>query len=215
MSRIGAAAPDAITASVFLALWLVPLAFGARGVGNGMLVMLVEFVLIHATILVPAAIIVLSLRFAGPHKALLATGVLIVVYLLFLAALSATFHAWWPCLAFTWLLLAKFGLRLPGERLADEQQIDEGAIWTRSMLAYLGGLFAFTVLPIPQLGFASIDTSALVLPSHARGIWMREPYRVIAFGTFYFYFLAWTKWRLVATGKNSEPQRSPRAERDT
>lgn len=208
LRRFGAALPDTVTASVFLTLWFAPLRFGPRGVGNAMLVMIVEFILIHSTIMVPVALVVLSERFGGPRKTLLATGVLIAVYLFFLAALSAGFHAWWPCLAFSWLLLAKFGAQVPGMQTAQTEEIDEGKVWVLSLLAYFGGMFAFTLLPLPQLGFATLDNSALELPSRSTGIWIREPFRVLAFGTFYFYFLAWTKWRLAGLRK-TPPARPP------
>jgi hypothetical protein len=44
-----AAFPDALTAGLFLAVWLDPFVFGALSVKTAMLTMRVEFFLIHAT----------------------------------------------------------------------------------------------------------------------------------------------------------------------
>ena len=48
MERTFGALPDALTALYFLSLWLFPLLFGPHAVRNGMLLMLVEFLLLHA-----------------------------------------------------------------------------------------------------------------------------------------------------------------------
>ena len=45
------ALPDAITAAGFLLLWCFPLALGANAVRNGILLALVEFVTIHASVM--------------------------------------------------------------------------------------------------------------------------------------------------------------------
>ena len=207
LRRAFAALPDAVTASVFLTLWITPLAFGAHGVRNGMLVMLVEFILIHATVFVPLALVALVARFDSFGKGVAVAAALVAVYLLFLAALSAGFHAWWPCVAFTWLLLGKFGLPMLEANAASDDDGSQGAVWLVSVLAYLFGAFATTLIPLPEFGFAAIEHSVLDLPVRSEGIWIDEPYRVMAFGAFYFGLLAWTKWRLAA------PAGKPRAVR--
>ena len=48
-SRILTPAPDMATSACFLILWNWPFRFGAHGVRNGVLTMLVEFILMHAS----------------------------------------------------------------------------------------------------------------------------------------------------------------------
>ena len=47
LSRAALALPDAVSASVFLLLWIAPFALGPDGVRNALLMMLVEFLLIQ------------------------------------------------------------------------------------------------------------------------------------------------------------------------
>ena len=71
-----AALPDTVTGGVFLTLWISPFAFGQHGVRNGMLVMLVEFLLVHATVMLP---VMIAIMLAGRDTVL--TRVLAVVAL--------------------------------------------------------------------------------------------------------------------------------------
>lgn len=200
VARAIAALPDTVTGGVFLTLWIAPFAFGQRGVRNGMLVMLVEFVLVHATIMLP---VLFAVMLAGRDTRL--TRVLAMVapigfYLLFIAALSHAFEAWWPYLAFGWLLVGKFGLSFAARASSQEADVNEFAVWGVSVLAFLGGAFATTLLPLPALGLSGIDRAALGLPASASGIWIDEPYRVMAFGALYFFLLAFAKWKLCKSG---------------
>lgn len=49
LARIASALPDAISAAFFLMVWLMPLRFGADMVSTAMLVMLIEFITVHAS----------------------------------------------------------------------------------------------------------------------------------------------------------------------
>ena len=49
IERLATALPDAVTAGVFAYIWIAPLALGEGAVRNAMLLMLVEFVLVHAS----------------------------------------------------------------------------------------------------------------------------------------------------------------------
>lgn len=49
LDRLLAALPDSLTALFFLSVWIRPLDFGHNGVRNGTLIMLVEFILVHAS----------------------------------------------------------------------------------------------------------------------------------------------------------------------
>ncbi|MBK9668648.1 MAG: hypothetical protein IPO74_01140 [Thermomonas sp.] len=49
LPRLLAGLPDAITAGFFLALWIAPQWLGPNALRTGLLMMLVEFILMHAT----------------------------------------------------------------------------------------------------------------------------------------------------------------------
>ena len=197
-----AALPDTVTGGVFLTLWISPFAFGPHGVRNGMLVMLVEFVLVHATVMLP---VLVAVMLAGRDTRLtraLAVAAPIGLYLLFIAALSHAFDAWWPYLAFGWLLFGKFAPSFAARASSQETDMNEFAMWGESVLALLRGAFATTLLPLPALGLSGMKPSTLGLPAGASGIWIDEPYRVMAFGALYFFLLAFAKWKLC------KPERS-------
>jgi hypothetical protein len=51
--------------------------------------------------------------------------------------------------------------------------------------AYLAGVILTAILPLPRLGIVEPCT-AYGLPAGARGAWVDEPQRVLAFGLLYF-----------------------------
>ena len=69
--------------------------------------------------------------------------------------------------------------------------------WGISALAYLGGVFATLMLPLPRLGLTGDVVAAADLPGS--GEWVDKPHTVVAFGLIYFAVLATGKlrgWRL-------------------
>lgn len=185
LARLLGALPDAITAGFFLTLWVAPLRFGPHGVRNGMLIMLVEFILVHASV-------ILGNIALAPHRSrefrFRALGLFGLFYLLFIATWSLAFREWWPFVVFGWLLLAKLGVVLDGKQPPDERLHRMQSDWALATMVYLGGAFVTTLLPIPRLGLTPDLLSALDLPGS--GLWVSKPHTVIAFGTFYFTTLA-------------------------
>jgi hypothetical protein len=191
--RALAALPDAASATVFMALWIAPLAFGGSGVRNAMLVMLVEFILVHATGFLGVA------AFAGNASRLRKVGMLAgfgVLYLVFIAAFSSAFDAWWPFLAFGWLLLGKLGIVFGARDAAGLSARDAPQAWAMSALAYIVAVFATLFLPLPRLGLEQAVLEPLQLPGS--GVWVEQPHRVIAAGALYFGMMAWVKWRAAS-----------------
>lgn len=179
-----AALPDGLTAAAFAAIWISPFVFGEDGVRTAMLVMLVEFFLIHATGFFTAFVMAPGLARSRRVAAILGLS---AFYLLMIGALASSFGEWWPLLAFGWPVLAKlawvFARRQPG----DGDELDRGAVaWAGSGVAYVLGAFATAVPPIPRLGMTEALQPGFGLGDDASGLWMEEPHRVIAFGVLYF-----------------------------
>lgn len=204
LQRLIAAAPDAITAAFFLLVWLQPLRLGAASVRTAMLIMLVEFVLVHASGFLGA----FALAGAAPRrKRLLGILGFGLFYALFIGAFMAAFQAWWPALVFGWLLVGKF-IRVATGASQDGR---ETGVWAASVLLYLGGVFLTVLLPLPRLGIS--DPVLPLLDLVGEGLWVDQPHRVLAFGLLYFAGLAWFKWSGAAlphaTGADRQPRPTP------
>ena len=193
MARVLAALPDAITAGFFLLLWLLPQWLGPTALRTGLLMMLVEFILMHATGILGG----MALSNAGDTRRQWKPILLFSsMYLLFIAAWAWTFRAWWPLLALAWLVAGK--LALAWQPLPDADKRDRiMSDWGISALSYLGGVFATLMLPLPRLGLTGDVVAAADLPGS--GEWVDKPHTVVAFGLIYFAVLATGKlrgWRL-------------------
>jgi len=196
------ALPDAVSCGSFLLLWIAPLQFGAHGVRNGMLLMLVEFVLIHSGAVLGSLLHTPGTSHRIKLLSLLGFG---LFYSLFIAAFAFSFGAWWPVLAFSWLLLGKltrvfeptYGAGRSGPAQSD---------WALSMLFYLGAVLTSLLLPLPRLGISAELQPLLEIPG--TGAWVDRPHSVIAFGALYFGLQAWSKWKQWQLPNQKKPPAS-------
>jgi hypothetical protein len=192
-TRLFAALPDAITAALFLVAWVDPERLGAEWVKNLMLVMLIEFVVMHSS---GFYAMLAGMDDASRSKRLLMLTGLTLFYLAFIAAFAFAFHASWPLFAFGWLFLSRFMhiLLRAGQAAADEA----GRLlmlWVASGASYLAGALATVLLPLPALGLNPPFVATMHL--EGSGEWIERPYTVIAFGLLYFAVQAWVKYRFA------------------
>ena len=188
--RALAALPDALTAGAYAWAWLQPLRFGDDVVKTLMLVMLMEFLVVHSGGFL--GVTVLSDGFTRVHKSLSILG-FGCFYLLFAVAFSLAFHAWWPVFTFLWLLGSRFALVWLSPLPRQDEVGRQMSLWALSVAAYLAAVFAGVLLPLPSLGL-----SAGVMPKLALeggGLWIEKPWTVLASGLLYFSAMAWSKWR--------------------
>lgn len=182
------ALPDAVTALAFLALWLVPAWFGAQALRNAMLVMLVEFFLLNASIFLGG----IAVHHARPRSLrLLAVMVFGALYVALLSGFLYAFDAWWPLPVFGWLLLGKLALvfaRPPGPARMHAMR----SAWVMGGMFYVGGVMLTLALPVPALG---IDETVRAQVASLGGAWGNEPQRLVALGLLYFGVSAMVKWR--------------------
>jgi len=186
--RLIAAVPDALTAAAFVYAWRSPLAWRPDFVKQLMLVMMMEFLVVHSTGFF--AITVYSDDVSRPRRTLVVLG-LGAFYFLFVGAFCLAFKETWPLYSFAWLVFSKSLIvwTNPGARV-DEMRWQMG-MWAASVLFYLGGAFATAVLPIPALGITPAVVRQLGLGGE--GLWLEQPQTVIAFGALYFAALSLTK----------------------
>ncbi|MHC4481776.1 MAG: hypothetical protein ACYS1C_12525 [Planctomycetota bacterium] len=145
-----AAAPDFALAAAFLVTWLAPTTFGQQAVRHLMNVMLLEFLVVHATgALGAVALSGLSRSMKGTMFSGLA-----VVYFFFVGAVSKICGSVWPLVSFYGLMLAKLPTVVFGMRQADGKK---GTMlwWPMMTVAYVMGAFLTTFLPVPRFGITA------------------------------------------------------------
>jgi hypothetical protein len=184
------ALPDAVSAGFFLLVWVAPMALGAGSVKTAMLIMMVEFIMVHSAGFLGTTAYAENISRANKVKALIGFT---LFYLVFILSFSLIFAEWWPIIAFGWLLLAKFGIALDRRAPASDQRTRAQSGWGLSVIAYLGGVFSTLILPIPRLGISKELQPLFDIPGS--GEWVDNPHTVVAFGALYFGFLAWVKWK--------------------
>ena len=182
-----AALPDFAFAGVCLATWLAPGWIGPERIGSLMLLMLIEFIVIHS-----AAFMGMVLWNDTPARTRIVRALgLGGFYSLFVAAFGFAFETWWPLAGF-WILVAN---RLLGALVgqapsgAEREFIRQG--WGASAALYLLAVALTTIAPVPRFGITPEMVRAANLPGG--GLWIDEPYRVIAAAFVYFALLGWSE----------------------
>lgn len=186
---LGAAAPDLVLAGTFLWCWIDPLAWRPTLVAELMLVMLVEFLVVHSG---PFLGILVMGDDSGTSRAtrlkmLLGLG---AVYLLFAGGMSAAFETWGPVLLFAWLIGAKLVAILLGRSPEHSERGRQMAFWALSVVFYLGAVFATLFLPVPHFG---VTHSGAYYGIPGSGEWVSQPQIPIAAGLLYFSALGLSK----------------------
>lgn len=188
MKAIVSAGPDFLLAGSFFIVWLFPFALGNQAVKYFLVLMQLEFIVIHSTPFLAA----ISLAKLQLLKKLLYFIGLVLFYSLFAGGFSFTYGSAWPLISFWTLTLTKY----PSLMFSPSTERKDKSImitWTVMTSAYLGGIFLIGVLPnlvglsIPKFGLTEDVIKQLNLPGS--DAWFKEPYGVLAFGIFYFVIL--------------------------
>jgi hypothetical protein len=189
-ARAFAAAPDAITALCYALTWAMPLAWSPGAVKTLMLVMLIEFLVVHSGGFLGATVFADGLSKAKKSLALLGFG---SFYLLFAGAFSLAFQAWWPLLTFVWLLGSRLALLWLSPLPREEEARRQMQMWGLSVGAYLFAVFLGVLLPLPRLGVTEALLPQLGLTGS--GLWVEKPHTVLCSGLVYFGVMSWAKWK--------------------
>ena len=139
LARLLGALPDAITAAACLAVWIAPLAFGVGAVKTVVLMMLMEFLLVHGAGFF--TVVAFMDDMAKPMR-LLAMAGLLLFYALFVGVFAWLFHAWWPVWVFLWLAIAKAAWIFSAPRDRAGEMNRQMTAWAFSVAAYLAAVFA-------------------------------------------------------------------------
>ena len=187
------ALPDAITCGTFLCAWIAPGLIGYDRVRDLMLLMLIEFVVMHSGAF--SAVVLGAENVSRAKRALWLAG-FTAFYSLFVLGFSFAFGSTWPIWGFLWLFVSRFLLLFTSRAQKEEKMQRMFLGWIVSALAYLCGVFATTLLPLPRLGITPQAVAAIHLPGS--GMWVDKPWTVLAFGTLYFGVLSWAKLRPIS-----------------
>jgi len=176
--------PDFAIGALFIYTWLYPRAIEKNMVASLMLVMLMEFIVIHSVGFM-GNVAVSSMLKRKKVTTILGLG---LFYTLFVAGFAAGFNVWWPIIAFWGLTFNRLLGLLTGQAQAGREKILLQKSWAVGALFYLLFVFVTILLPIPRLGVTRSAVHGLYLGSG--GVWVSQPHRVIAFGAMYFTSLA-------------------------
>jgi hypothetical protein len=186
--RIGPSLSNFALAGLFLVTWLDPGRLGAGAVAYAVLLMLLEFVVMHSSAFLGSA------SFApGPRRArVVALLGLSAFYFVFVAGFALAFGSWWPVTSFLVLTVNRILAYVAAALPSGEEQIAIQRGLAASALLYLSGAFVTVFLPIPRLGITAGWLAAHPLPSS--GLWVEEPQRPVVFGLLYFTALGVSEW---------------------
>jgi hypothetical protein len=195
------ALPDLVMALMFLATWIEPTALGRNMIQYLVLVMLMEFIIIHSSAFFGAAL----LSTLPKLKKTLAVLGLGAFYTLFVAGFSLAEGEWWPIVAFWGLVFNRLMSVLLGRSIEGKEKVSMMAMWVIGTVCYLGGVFLTILLPVPELGIT--PEFAAALPMHGGGLWFDEPHRLVAFGFIYFTAIGLIEIKLDAWSKSFSTSR--------
>jgi hypothetical protein len=174
------AAPDFAIAGACLATWVAPTRIGTPRIGDLLLLMLIEFIVVHSAAFMGNAAYADAPR-TTRAKRVLGLG---VFYTLFVVGFAAGFKTWWPLIGFWALTLNRLLGALVGQAPSgtERQLIQRG--WGVGALFYLLAVMITAFAPVPAFGIDAAAIQAANLPSS--GLWVEQPYRVVAAAFLYF-----------------------------
>jgi hypothetical protein len=179
------AAPDLVLAFVFAAHWINRGWLSTDMTPHLVSVMLIEFVVIHASMFLIATKESQMLDDDKGRKTALGLAVL---YSLFAGGISMAFKSWWPFFIFWGLMINRSMAYLfapRGMTIARRKLILQGN-WIVSFIGYLFLVIVTAAAPIPQLDAARSLTSYGI---DAEGGWVTDPEKALVAGMLYFGFL--------------------------
>ncbi len=180
VSSLLAALPDLVLGALFLLTWVAPTAIREKMVAYLVLLMLLEFIIVHSSAFMGSVMV----SAADRRKKSLAILGLGAFYTLFVGGFAIAFKALWLLWNFWGLTLNRLLGVLIGQAPAGNEKEFVMRGWAVSTMCYLLFAFATTLLPFPALGVTHEIAQRQALPGD--GLWIDAPHRAIAFGFLYF-----------------------------
>ncbi len=185
------ALPDLVTGIACIIVWVSPFAFGHDAVKTVVLMMLMEFLIVHGTGFFSSIVFTDNVP---PLKRLTSMAGMLCFYGIFVATLAYSFEAWWPVWVFAWLVIGKAMWLFTNPRDRAAEKARQMKAWAFSTTAYLFAVFLGLMLPLPELGITSALQPQLGLSGS--GEWIEHPHVAVASMAIYYCATAWFKWKI-------------------
>ncbi len=189
LGRMLGVLPDLLTGIACVIVWVSPLTFGQGAVKTVVLMMLMEFLIVHGTGFFTA---IAFAEGTTPRRQLGAMACMLGFYALFVGAFAWSFKAWWPVWVFTWLVASKAAWIFSSTRERAIEANPQTQAWAFSTVAYLAAVGLTLFLPVPELGITASIRPELGLSGS--GEWIDHPHVAVAAMAFYYFAIAWFKW---------------------
>ncbi|MBW7887262.1 MAG: hypothetical protein H3C35_02745 [Bacteroidetes bacterium] len=167
-----------LIALLFLVTWTHPNTLGNDMLNSLSVIIFMEFIIIHSA----AFMTVVFFLDKPPLTKLAAFFGLGIFYSIFVIAYSVSYGEWWPLWSFWLLIINRLIAMFSGKK--DENFITSAvAVWASSVFAYIIGIFAFLLLPVPEFGITEEARKQFT----ASTLWFSDPASLLAFGVFYYF----------------------------
>lgn len=175
---------DVVLALAFWATWLQVDSAFMRPIETLLVVMLVEFIVIHSAAMM-GGVWLGDGSVTKRVKMLAGFGVL---YIVFAASYAKYAEEWWPVVVMAGLMVNRMltVVLVPNPDDGVRKKVEAG--WARSTMLYLLLTGATVMLPVPRLGISEEVVDAAEIGGG--GLWVEQPQKVIALGALYFSALA-------------------------
>ncbi len=185
--RLLDAGSDLFLGGSFLATWIAPDWMGVNQIRGFLLLMLLEFIVVHSTPFMGMAAMARVDRWQRV-KTILGFG---LFYTLFVAGFALGFKTWWPIIGFWGLTLNRsLGAVLNPDQGGNERLAIRRS-WAATAMAYLGAVTLTTFLPVPALGLTPTLIAEANIPMS--GLWVEQPQRLLAAGTAYYLVIGFSR----------------------
>jgi hypothetical protein len=175
---LAAAAPGLALAALFAVAWVSPATLGADRVNWLFWTLIIEFLVVHSTGFMAAAVYTATDR-AGRLQGAAMFG---FPYLVLTVIFALVLKSWWPLVSFWSLTLNRWAGPLVGQAPPGESRELVMVSWVVNMALYCVAIPGAALVPVPELGFATYQ----VEPESAVTSDDLELHRMMAGGAFYF-----------------------------
>ena len=180
ISAMLSALPDFGLAALFLITWIKPDAIGESMVSYLVVVMLLEFIIVHSSGFMGHIMIG-----DGDKKnrgiALVGLG---LFYTLFVGAFAVSSREWWPLAAFWGMTLNRVLFILLGQAPDGKEKELLQKSWAVGAMFYVLSVTVTVIAPVPEFGITSDVIRSLGFDSD--GLWVEQPEHALACGVLYF-----------------------------
>lgn len=179
------ALPELANAAFLVFLWYAPDTLDLAWFRAGVLSLLLEFFVIHASGFMA---VLMHDPDTSARTRMLQVGGLGLGYLGFVALFALGYQAWWMVGSFAWLTLAKLAAIHAAGRPSETRRKFAIIGWACGVVVYFIAVLASVFLPLPMLGATAAVRDAAGFTGS--GVWEAEPHRALAGAALYFALMA-------------------------